>query len=222
MCRGYYGRSVLAAWDWRDGKLSLRWVFDSRDAESPYSGQGNHNITVADVDADGKDEIVYGSMVVDDDGKGLFSTGFRHGDALHVGDLDVNRPGLEVFGIHEIEEKTTGPGAALFDAKTGEVLYKGSMNIDVGRGVAADIYPSNTGAEMWFSGSGGLLNLKGEKIGEMPSSTQWLVWWDGDLSRELLDGNRIDKYMSGRLFTADGAVAAAGSKNTPVVSADLF
>jgi rhamnogalacturonan endolyase len=161
-------------------------------------------------------------MVVDDDGKGLFSTGFRHGDALHVGDLDVNRPGLEVFGIHEIEEKTTGPGAALFDARTGEVLYKGSMNIDVGRGVAADIYPSNTGAEMWFSGSGGLLNLKGEKIGEMPSSTQWLVWWDGDLSRELLDGNRIDKYMSGRLFTADGAVAAAGSKNTPVVSADLF
>lgn len=222
MCRGYYGRSVLAAWDWREGKLSLRWVFDSRDAENPYSGQGNHNLTVADVDADGKDEIVYGSMVVDHDGKGLFSTGFRHGDALHVGDLDVDRPGLEVFGIHEIEDKTTGPGAALYDARTGEVLYKGSMNIDVGRGVAADIYPSNPGAEMWFSGSGGLLNLKGEKIGNMPSSTQWLIWWDGDLSRELLDGNTIDKYMSGRLFTAGGAVAAAGSKNTPVLSADLF
>jgi rhamnogalacturonan endolyase len=222
MCRGYYGRSVLAAWDWREGKLSLRWVFDSKDAENPYSGQGNHNITVADVDADGKDEIVYGSMVVDDDGKGLFSTGFRHGDALHVGDLDVDRPGLEVFGIHEIEEKTTGPGAALFDARTGEVLYKGSMNTDVGRGVAADIYPANPGAEMWFNGSGGLLNLKGEKIGDMPSSTQWLIWWDGDLSRELLDGNRIDKYLSGLLFTAEGAVAAAGSKNTPVVSADLF
>ena len=88
MCRGYYGRSVLAAWDWRNGKLTSRWVFDSKDGENPYSGQGNHNLSVTDVDGDGKDEIIYGSMVVDDNGKGLFSTGFRHGDAIHVGELD--------------------------------------------------------------------------------------------------------------------------------------
>lgn len=222
MCRGYYGRSVLAAWDWRNGKLTSRWVFDSKDAENPYSGQGNHNLTVADVDFDGKDEIVYGSMVVDDDGKGLFSTGFRHGDALHVGDLILSRPGLEVFGIHEIEDRTTGPGAAVYDARTGEVLYKGSIDIDCGRGVAEDIFPLNPGAEMWWDRSDGLLNMKGEKIGDMPSSAQWVIWWDGDLSRELLDGNHIDKYKTGRIFTAEGSVAASGSKNTPVISADLF
>lgn len=222
MCRGYYGRSVLAAWDWRNGKLSSRWVFDSRDGENPYSGQGNHNLSVTDVDGDGKDEIIYGSMVVDDNGEGLFSTGFRHGDAIHAGDLDTGRPGLEVFGIHEIEEKTTGPGVAVFDARTGDTLFMGSMNIDVGRGVAGDIYPENPGAEMWWSGSGGLFDMKGVKIGEMPSSMNFLIWWDGDLSRELLDGNHIDKYNLGRIFTAEGCLSNNGSKSTPALSADLF
>jgi len=145
MCRGYYGRSVLAAWDWRDGKLTSRWVFDSKDGENPYSGQGNHNLSVTDVDDDGKDEIIYGSMVVDDNGKGLFSTGFRHGDAIHVGHHFSDRDGIQVFGIHEIESRTSGPGVAVYDAGTGEVLFKGSMDKDVGRGVAGDIDPANQG-----------------------------------------------------------------------------
>jgi len=222
MCRGYYGRSVLAAWDWRDGKLTSRWVFDTKDGENPYSGQGNHNLSVTDVDGDGKDEIIYGSMVVDDNGQGLFSTGFRHGDAIHVGVLDPDRPGLQVFGIHEIENKTTGPGVAVYDARTGEVLFKGSMNKDVGRGVAGDIDPTNPGAEMWWSGSEGLFTMKGKQIGESPSSTNFLIWWDGDLTRELLDGNHIDIYKAGRIFTAEGCTSNNGSKSTPALSADLF
>jgi rhamnogalacturonan endolyase len=222
MCRGYYGRSVIAAWDYRNGKLTSRWVFDSENGENPYSGMGNHGLSIADVDNDGKDEVIYGSMVVDDNGKGLFTTGLRHGDALHVSDLDPNRPGLEVFGIHENETNTSGPGAAVYDARTGEILWRGNEGKDVGRGVAADIDPSNPGAEMWFSGSGGLLNLKGEKIGENPPSTNFLIWWDGDLTRELLDGNHIDKYKAGRLFTAEGCTSNNGTKSTPALSADII
>ncbi|MBC7915445.1 MAG: rhamnogalacturonan lyase [Pyrinomonadaceae bacterium] len=222
MCRGYYGRTVLAAWDWRDGKLTSRWVFDSKDGKNPYSGMGYHSLSIADVDDDGKDEIVYGSMVVDDNGKGLFSTGLRHGDALHVSDLDPSKPGQEVFGIHENETNADGPGVALYNARTGEIYWSGSTGQDVGRGVAADIDPSSPGAECWWSGSGGLRNIKGERIGDNPSSTNFLIWWDGDLTRELLDSNHIDKYKQGRLFTAVGCRSNNGSKSTPALSADLF
>ncbi len=222
MCRGYYGRTVLAAWDWQQGKLTSRWVFDSKDGKNPFSGQGNHNLTVADVDGDGKDEIIYGSMCVDDNGKGLYTTGLRHGDALHVSDLDPERPGLEVFGVHEIEEGTKGPGAAVYDARTGEILWHGSEDEDVGRGVADNIDHTRYGAQMWWSGSNGLFDIKGNRIGEQPRSTNFLIYWDGDLSRELLDGNHIDKYNGGRLLTANGAIANNWTKSTPALSADIF
>jgi rhamnogalacturonan endolyase len=222
MGRGYYGRTVLAAWDWRAGKLSSRWVFDTKDGSNPYSGMGNHNLSVSDVDSDGKDEIVFGSMCVDDDGKGLYTTGFRHGDALHVSDLDPAHPGLEVFGVHEIEEGTKGPGAVLYDARSGTVLWRGSEDQDVGRGVAENIDTTRSAAQIWYSGSAGLLDIKGNLIGNTPPSANFLIWWDADLSRELLDGNHIDKYNGGRLFTASDCVANNGSKSTPVLSADLF
>jgi len=227
MCRGYYGRSVLAAWDWRNGKLTSRWVFDSaQPGLAAYSGQGNHSLSVADVDDDGKDEIVYGSMCVDDNGKGLYSTGLRHGDALHVSDLDPTRPGLEVYGIHEIEEHTQGPGTALYDARTGKILWTSDPNKDVGRGVAADIDPRHFGAEMW-GGTEGLKNAKGERIGAAPRSMNFVIWWDGDLLRELLDRNVIAKWdwQNGKLetlLTAEGCTANNGSKATPTLSADLF
>ncbi|GAA3941636.1 rhamnogalacturonan lyase [Chitinophaga oryziterrae] len=220
MCRGYYGKIVMAAWDWRGGKLTSRWVYDSDG--TPYSGMGNHNLSVADVDGDGKDEIIYGSMCVDDNGRGLYTTGLRHGDAIHVGDLDPDHKGLEVFGIHEIEEGTKGPGAAVYDAKTGEILFKGSMDKDVGRGVAENIDPDRKGAQMWWSGSKELYDIKGNVIGEAPKGINFLIWWDGDLSRELLDGNHIDKYKTGRIFTADGCISNNGTKSTPALSADIL
>ncbi len=226
MCRGYYGRTVLAAWDWRGGKLISRWVFDTKDGANPYSGMGNHNLTVADVDADGKDEIVYGSMCVDDNGKGLYTTGLRHGDAVHISDLDPSRPGLEAFGVHEIEENTKGPGIAFFDARTGEILWKGAPDEDVGRGMSADIDPRYPGVENWGNIEG-LRSAKGESIGAAPRTINFGIWWDGDLLRELLDGNRVMKwdYQNSKLnnlLVATGYQSNNGTKSTPTLSADLF
>jgi rhamnogalacturonan endolyase len=202
MCRGVYGRTVMAAWDWRDGKLSKRWVFDSEISYPPfadaskYSGMGGHSLSVADVDGDGKDEIVYHSMVVDDDGEGLYSTGWRHGDSMHISDMYPDRPGLEVFTIHENEDDTVrfgSPGAAMREAGTGKVIWRHSTGVDVGAGMAADIDPRHRGYEAW-GGPGGLRDESGGEIGPAPRSTRFVIWWDGDLLRELLDGGAIKKW----------------------------
>ena len=202
MCRGVYGRTVLVAWDWREGVLSQRWVFDSdisyppyRDA-SPFSGMGGHSLSVADVDQDGRDEIVYQAMVVDDDGTGLYSTGLRHGDAMHISDMVPNRPGLEVFTVQENEDATVRfqtPGAALRDARTGEIIWSHSPGIDVGAGLAADIDPRYSGYEAW-GGPGGLRDSQGQTIGSAPRTMGFAIWWDGDPLRELLTSSRITKW----------------------------
>jgi rhamnogalacturonan endolyase len=203
MCRGVYGRIVMAAWDWRGGELTQRWVFDSGIAYPPFedasefSGMGGHSLSVADVDADGRDEIVYQAMVVDDNGKGLYSTGLRHGDAMHISDMYPERPGLEVFTVQENEGsalKFQTPGAAMRDAATGELLWSHSPGVDVGAGLAADIDPRHPGFEAW-GGPGGLRNASGATIGTAPRSTGYAIWWDGDLLRELVDrGGRVTKW----------------------------
>lgn len=203
MCRGVYGRTVLAAWDWRDGELSSRWVFDSgisyppfEDA-SPYSGMGGHSLSVADVDGDGRDEIVYQAMVVDDDGKGLYSTGRRHGDAMHISDFYPDRPGLELFLVTENEDDTVRfrtPGVGVHDARTGEVIWSHSPGVDVGGGLMADIDARYPGAEAW-GGPGGLRDATGREIGPAPRTSDFAIWWDGDLLRELLDRrSRVTKW----------------------------
>lgn len=231
MVRGWYGRSVLAAWDYRDGKLTSRWVFDSENADNPYSGQGNHSVTVADFDQDGFDEVCIGAMTVDHDGKGLFTTGLRHGDALHAGDLIPSRPGLEVFGVHENEETTVQfntPGSALFDGKTGEIIWSNNPTIDVGRGVAADIDPNYPGAECWGAPGGTRRSDTGDVIyEETPNSKNFVIWWDADPLRELLDRTTISKWNWNNkttevLFEAQGVTSNNGTKATPALSCDFF
>jgi len=228
-CRGYYTRTVLAAWDWRGGKLSSRWVFDSDKQADPkkWRGQGNHNVSVGDVDGDGRDEIIYGAMAIDDNGTGLYSTGLGHGDALHLSDIDPSRPGLEVFDIHEHNHHQSG--AEFRDARTGSLIF-GKPCPDVGRGVAFDIDPRYPGYEMWASGEGlsGVWNVKGEQVSKnKPRSCNFGVWWDGDFLRELLDGNKVTKWdwtseTEKTLLTADDGVSNNGTKSNPALCADIL
>ncbi len=246
--RGMYGRSVLAAWDWRDGNLTSRWVFDSSLAPwrnhpvtfpyttnitnlSTFSGQGNHQLSVGDFDGDGRDEINIGSMAVNDDGLGLLSTGLRHGDALDAGDLIPSRPGLEVFGVHENENATAqwlGAGAAMYDAKTGEMIWTTALGIDIGRGRAEDIDPNYPGAEAWGAPGGLRRGDTGEVISATaPPSVNHVVWWDSDLTRELEDGISITKWdpatqTAATLLTATGSSSNNGTKSNPVLSGDIL
>jgi rhamnogalacturonan endolyase len=235
MTRGYYTRSVLSAWNFREGNLTHVWTFDSdaNERNKPYRGQGYHSLSVGDVDVDGKDEIIFGSCVIDDNGEGLYSTGLGHGDAIHYSDLDPDRPGLEVFGI---QERFDDAGAHFRNAASGELYWKkpsvkaGDDGEGPGRGNAFDIDPRHRGSECWVKGAGirGLFNAKGELIADKePASCNFAVWWDGDLLREILDKNVISKWDWNAqalkpVLTADGCTSNNGTKSTPALSADLF
>ena len=223
--RGYYTRATIVAWDWRNGQLTQRWMFDSNVSGSQYEDQGNHQLSIADVDADGKDEIIYGSMAINDNGAALWNTNLRHGDTLHVGDLIPSRPGLEVF---KPDENTDQPADWMADARTGQIIWSHpSCGCDNGRGTAGDIWAGNAGAEAWSAAVDGLTSATtGQTISShKPSSTNFLIWWDADPVRELLDATHIDKYgisADTRLLTASGVHSNNSTKSTPSLSGDLF
>ncbi|MEM5878574.1 MAG: Ig-like domain-containing protein, partial [Candidatus Aenigmatarchaeota archaeon] len=224
--RGYYTRMVLAAWDFNGSSLTRRWVFDSNNSGySSYAGQGNHNLSVGDVDNDGKDEIVEGACAINDDGTGMYTTGLGHGDAMHLGDLDPDRPGLEVWEVHE--SASAQYGAELHDARTGQIIWGTYTGSDNGRGLAADIDSRYRGYEMWSAAVSGVYSCKGQQISTAKPSINFRIYWDGDLLDEILDGTVIDKWNgngTSRLLTAYNYNAAAnnGTKNTPCLVADIL
>ena len=231
MGRGYYTRLVRVAWDWRNGELTQKWIFDSNMAgNAPYNGQGNHQLSIADPDGDGKDEIFNGSSTINDKGTGLWANGRGHGDALHVSDMDTTLPGLEVWMCYEDPSSYAGLGLALRNAKTGELIWGVPATGDIGRALAADIDPQYPGYEMWGAAGAGTYTNKGVEIVNRKPSFNFAIWWDGDLSRELLDGTRIDKWNTAtkntdRLLTINNFGSASsnnGTKATPGLSADIL
>ena len=225
ICRGYYTRTVLAAYDWNGKELKERWIFDSNHPGcEDYAGQGNHNLRVGDVDGDGCDEIIYGSCAIDHNGKGLYTTKMGHGDAIHLTHFDPSRKGLQVWDCHENKRD----GSTYRDAATGEILFQIKDSTDVGRCMAADIDPTQPGVEMWSLASGGIRNIKGEvvKARVRGLSCNMAVWWDGDLLRELLDRNIVSKYnwkkgVCERIAIFEGALSNNGTKATPCLQGDI-
>lgn len=248
---GFSGRNELTAWNWREGELTNLWWFKAGigyndNVNSEFMGQGNHNVAVADVDGDGFDEIVYGSMVVDHDGTGLYSTGRGHGDTIHVADMDLTNPGLEVSVPHEDTSLGNHTATTLRDAATGKILASPLVTPadvaagnfpDVGRAIALDIDPNHPGYEFWDSYSGNIFNAQGEPIYAKPSNmhTNFGVWWDADLLRETLDNTTIGdwnyttagrsnlvSFGSNGINSTAGLTANNGTKSTPTFSGDVL
>lgn len=230
--RGYYGRMTATAYTVKNKKLQKLWLFDTGTSSStPGYGDGNHNSMAADVDGDGKQEIITGSTCIDDNGKLLWCLNKGHGDAMHVGDLDPNNPGIEAWICHEDKPY----GVSLVDCDTGKIIFHNDGSGDTGRCCGDNIWAGNPGAELWGNkesdGSTPVKNVKGETLSCRRPAINFLSYWDGDLEREILDGYTdspatISKMNAkgtlDTLLTTDGYYTCNTTKGTPCLSADIF
>jgi len=216
--RGYYTRLTMSAFHFRDGALTENWVFDSNDSgNGSAAGQGTHSAMPADMNGDGAQEIITGSATLGSDGSLECTTGHGHGDAMHVTELIPGEP-IAVFTVHE-----GSGGYSVHDGMTCESYAEALGGGDNGRGVAADVDPSNPGAEFWSATSADMYACAdGSAVGDEPQSANFLIWWDADESRELQDGASIQKYGGGTLLSASGCSGNNGTKNTPNLTADLL
>ncbi|MDE7420613.1 MAG: T9SS type A sorting domain-containing protein [Muribaculaceae bacterium] len=227
--RGYYTASYVWAVDFDGKELKERWLHSSSKAgDKSIYGQGTHSLSIADLDADGFDEIIIGSGAIDHDGSFLHSTGGGHGDALHVGDFILENEGLEIYMPHE--DKNGKYATSLRDGKTGKILYfQSNPGKDVGRGLIANVSSKYPGYEYWSTLDGNVMN-SGKVVGSKRPSVNFRIYWDGDLLDELLDGTTITKpdnnLTSVSNVKAFGSISNAASCNstkaTPNLQADLF
>lgn len=229
--RGYYGRMTATAYKVVNKKLVKMWMFDTGTSSSTLGyGDGNHNSMPADVDGDGKQEIITGSTCIDDDGTLLWGLNKGHGDAMHVGDLDPTNPGLEAWICHEDKPY----GVSLVDCDTGKIIFHNDGSGDTGRCCADNIWAGNPGAELWGNTENNtqpVKNVKGETLSCRRPAINFLSYWDGDLEREILDGYTdspatITKMKEDgtltTLLTTTGFYTCNTTKGTPCLSADIF
>jgi fibronectin type 3 domain-containing protein len=243
--RGIYTKSVITAWDWDGESLEQRWEFNSVMWGPQYGGQGNHQLSIADVNGNGYDDIVYGALTLGHDGRPLYSSELGHGDALHVSDF-TNDGKLEIFSPFECMSCSGNIGAAMRDAETGDIIWSMPGTRDIGRAACGDIDPRHPGVECWAntrtgewdSKDGQLRAADGTLIQTGIPSANHMIWWDGDLGREILDHefNEADyvpiypyiaewDYENGvqnEIFTPEDVHSNNGTKGNPVLTADLF
>ena len=199
ICRGIYTHIYMKAFDVdpQTHKLTQRWYWKEETSGSPWFGQGFHNFSINDVDMDGRDEIVYGSMVIDDNGKGLSTTGRGHGDAQHTSDLDPFRWGEEIFTCHEDR-----PGSMLRNATTAEVYFTCSSDRDDGRCMAGNFSNTYPGCLMSSARTNGYISSVSGQTAMASDGTMtqnFRIYWDGDLQEETFNYGKMsdDGYDHG-------------------------
>ena len=228
--RGHYRDIVAVSYNVKNKKLVKKWKFDSR-KDKNLNIEGNHQVMPSDVDKDGKDEIVFGSFVLDDDGSLLHNSHLGHGDALHVGEFDLDNDDLEILMCHE--EKDVNYGVSLRNARTGDIIHKFDGEFDTGRCLIDNFISSNKGSELVGSHDYLVYDTKGNRIGDFTNDNliinndvlediNFLIYWDGELDRELLNNTHIYKYGEDFMFIGDDVKSINGTKKTPSLSADLF
>ncbi len=224
--RGYYTRMTAVAYDVVNKKLVKRWAFDTGNNSSADGyGDGNHNCMPADVDGDGKQELVLGACCIDDNGTMLWCNNKGHGDAMHLSDFLPERPGQELWVCHEVSPY----GVTLIDAANGQTIFHVDNSKDTGRCAAGNVWSGNAGGEFW--GMGQIFNGTGKNLSCKVPAVNFLTYWDGDLERELLDGGdgkpaTITEVKEdgtiGTLLTTDGYLTCNSTKGTPSLSADIL
>ena len=256
MCRGYYTRTTLVAYDFFNNRFNEVWSVDSgnvpmsnpfndnpheaKGADPVYgviAGQGNHSLSTADVDGDGCQEIIYGAACIDQDGSVLYSSydylpngtyaKLGHGDAMHVANIDPDRPGLEIFNVFE-GAKAAPYGFALRDAEDGSVYFGEYAESDLGRCMVGDICPDVPGLQVWVND---VYSVKGEKLDVPAPSTNMNIHWAADLSTQVTDGKAylteekrgvINDITHGEMLVPEGTATNNGTKGNPCLVADLF
>jgi autotransporter-associated beta strand protein len=218
---------VVAAYDYKNGSLTQRWQFKPGGLNCPEY----HQQRIADVDGDGKDEVIDGGYALDDNGTLLYSLGNKgivHGDRFQIGDFDPSHPGLEGYGIQQ--DNPSGLAWYYYDAKDGKILQSQYLPYigDYARGNVADLDPRFPGFEMWTF-TDGLYNVSGKKASTaIPASyPNFRLWWDGDLLSEMLDGLKFNKWnytgsYESRMMTASDYGATKTWREAPVLYGDIL